>query len=69
MDNFYLSALLKEIRPKILDQTIPIANDYLKADLEKVQIIPVVCVYDVVKEALDWKGNEKILKKLKQMKK
>ncbi len=39
-----------------------------KADLEKVQIIPVVCVYDVVKEALDWKGNEKLLKKLKKMK-
>ena len=40
-----------------------------KADLEKVKIIPVICVYDVVKEALDWKGNEKLLKKLKQMKK
>ncbi len=40
-----------------------------KTDLEKVQIVPVVCVYDVVKEALDWKGNEKLLKKLKTMKK
>src|SRR3989338_4963425 len=52
---------------------VPVANlkdiRLDKADLEKVQIVPVVCVYDVVKEALDWKGNEKILKKLKQMKK
>ncbi|MBI5002785.1 ATP-dependent protease LonB [Candidatus Woesearchaeota archaeon] len=52
---------------------VPVANlkdiRLDKTDLEKVQIVPVVCVYDVVKEALDWKGNEKILKKLKQMKK
>ena len=38
-----------------------------KADLLNVQIIPVECVYDVVREALDWKGKESVLRKLKKI--
>jgi Lon-like ATP-dependent protease len=39
-----------------------------KVDLAKIQIIPVECIYDVVQEALDWKGKESLLKKLKRIK-
>ncbi len=38
-----------------------------KVDLMKIRIIPVDCIYDVVKEALEWKGKEHILRKLKKI--
>ena len=35
-----------------------------KEDLKKIKIIPVETIQDVLKEALDWKGKEDILKKI-----
>jgi len=35
-----------------------------KDKLEKIKIIPVETISDVLKEALDWKGKEKILNKI-----
>ena len=34
------------------------------ADSAKIKIIPVDTIADVLKEAIDWKGNEKVLKKI-----
>ena len=36
--------------------------------LGKVTIVPVECIYDVLKEALEWKGKQGVLKKLKRLK-
>ena len=35
-----------------------------KQNLEKIKIIPVDAIGEVLKEALDWKGKESILKKI-----
>ena len=36
-----------------------------KNKIGKIKIVPVETISEVLKEALDWKGNEKILKKFK----
>ena len=36
--------------------------------LAKIEVIPVRTIYEVLEKALDWKGNEKILKRLKKFK-
>jgi Lon-like ATP-dependent protease len=38
-----------------------------KKKLEKIQIIPVKTISEVLEKALDWKGKESILKKIKKM--
>src|SRR3990167_5819904 len=48
------------IIPKTNEQDIVLS----KKQLSKVKIIPVLTIQEVLKEALYWKGNEKILKKL-----
>lgn len=54
---------------KVLVPSANLADIRLDKELQgKVQILPVVCLYDVLKEALDWKGKESILKKLKKVK-
>ena len=48
------------IIPKTNEQDIVLSPK----QLSKVKIIPVLTIQEVLKEALYWKGNEKILKKL-----
>ncbi len=48
------------IIPKTNEQDVVLS----KAQLAKIKIIPVLTIQEVLKEALDWKGKEKVLKKL-----
>ena len=54
------AGITRVIIPKSNEDDIVIAKD----KLEKVEIIPVARIEDVLKEALDWKGKELTLKKL-----
>ncbi|MFH0752850.1 MAG: ATP-dependent protease LonB [archaeon] len=54
------AGLKRVILPKANEQDIVIS----KEKLAKIEIIPVTKIQDVLKEALDWKGKESVLKKL-----
>ncbi len=54
------AGLKRVIVPKANEGDIVIS----KERLAKIQVIPVMRVQDVLKEALDWKGKESVLKKL-----
>lgn len=54
------AGIKRVIVPKSNLQDIVLDKDKLK----KIQIIPVETIQEVLKEALDWKGKEKLLKKL-----
>ena len=54
---------------KILVPAANLADIHLDTDLLKtVEIVPVVCLYDVLKHLLDGKGKDAVLKKVKMMK-
>ena len=57
------SGIKKVIVPESNMQDIIVEAELLK----KIEIIPVSNIFEVLKEALDWKGKEKILKSLKIM--
>ncbi|MFC1723409.1 S16 family serine protease, partial [Nanoarchaeota archaeon] len=57
------AGIKKVIVPKSNLQDIIIAPDRLK----KIQIVPVETISQVLKEALEWKGKESILKKIKKI--
>jgi len=52
------------IIPKSNEQDILLSKDNLK----KIRIVPVSSINEVLTEALDWKGKEHILKKIKKLK-
>ncbi len=52
------AGIRRVIIPKTNEKDVVISKDRL----EKIQIIPVLRIEEVVKEAMDWKGKEKILK-------
>ncbi len=57
------AGIKKVIVPKSNLQDIIIPKD----DLKNIKIIPVTTISEVLKEALDWKGKEDILKKIKNI--
>tara|TARA_Y100000310_G_scaffold159627_1_gene159317 strand:- start:69784 stop:71643 length:1860 start_codon:yes stop_codon:yes gene_type:complete len=54
------AGIKKVIIPRANEKDIILSKEKLK----KIKIIPVSTIQEVLKEALDWKGKEKILKKL-----
>ena len=54
------AGIKRVIIPKSNEKDIVISKD----KLEKIEILPVSRIEDVLKEALDWKGKEAVLKKL-----
>ena len=57
------AGIKKVIVPKSNMKDIVVDPDQLK----KIKIIPVNTIAEVLKEAIDWKGNEKTLRRIKQL--